>query len=270
MLIPTHTYVPRTDTHHWLGTAVLHRLPHRQECETRGGMGQGHNHLPQHKLTCNGARHTHTGLALHTCSGYQEEGPSTVWGGQVGWAGWLLHRIQHTWWREGRMTKAFTNTRTHARTHAHTHCNNPFTTLECNGLECCPISAPICRPFSLTPKDRWLPRTQCPCPSFPPACLLSDGSQTNNRPLTREATHLVEGGECHMHARRHTDRQTHAGIYTPLNTPHTSHTHAHTTHTHTYTATTPWLECVLHTLRRMEGGSMHNPVGKVGVSIVTV
>ena len=184
--------------------------------------------------------------------------------GQVG-----CSKGRNSLWREGESHKGI-HEHTHTCMHAHTHCNDPFTTLECNGLECCPISAPICRPFPLTPKDRWLPRTQCHCPSFPPACLLSDGSQTNNQPLTREATHLVEGGESHMHARRHTDRQTHAGIYTPLNTPHTSHTHTHTQHTHTHTATIPWLECVLHTLRRMEGGSIHNPVGKVGVSIVTV
>ena len=68
-----------------------------------------------------------------------------------------------------------------------------------------------------------------------------------------------------MHADTQTDRHMQAYIHHSIH--HTHHTHIHT---HTHTATNPWLECVLHTLRRMEGGSIHNPVGKVGVSIVTV
>ena len=156
----------------------------------------------------------------------------------------------------------------HTRTH--THCNNPFTTLECNGLECCPISAPICRPFPLTPKDRWLPRTQCPCPSLLHASCLMVAKLTIDHSQGRQHTWWREGRVTCMHADTQTDRHMQAYIHHSIH--HTTHTHTctHNTHTHTHTATIPWLECVLHTLRRMEGGSMHNPVGKVGVSIVTV
>ena len=47
------------DTHQLEGRPVLYRLLHRQECETTGGLGQGHYLLSQHKLTCTGAGTTH-------------------------------------------------------------------------------------------------------------------------------------------------------------------------------------------------------------------
>ena len=47
------------DTHQLEGTPVLYRLLHRQECDTIGGLGQGHHLLSQHKLTSTGAGTTH-------------------------------------------------------------------------------------------------------------------------------------------------------------------------------------------------------------------
>ena len=47
------------DTHQLEGRSVLYRLLHRQECETIGGLGQGHYLLSQHKLICTGAGTTH-------------------------------------------------------------------------------------------------------------------------------------------------------------------------------------------------------------------
>ena len=47
------------DTHQLEERPVLYRLLHRQECETIGGLGQGHYLLSQDKLTCTGAGTTH-------------------------------------------------------------------------------------------------------------------------------------------------------------------------------------------------------------------
>ena len=241
MLIPTHTYVPRTDTHNWLGRLYCTNSPTDRNVRPEVGWDKD-------TTTC----HSTNSLAM-------EQGTPT----QAGTAhllrlprGGTVHCLGRTG-RLGRLAAPkdtthcggrgeshkgiheHTHACTHTHTHTHTHCNNPFTTLECNGLECCPISAPICRPFPLTPKDRWLPRTQCHCPSLPSACLLSDGSQTNNHPLTREATHLVEGGESRIKACMHADTQTdkHRHTYT---TQYTTHTH---THTHTYTHKTHQQVC---------------------------
>ena len=65
------------DTHQLEGRPVLYRLLHRQECETIGGLGQGHYLLSQDKLTCTGQALPTERFTLYTC--YQEEGPPTVW-----------------------------------------------------------------------------------------------------------------------------------------------------------------------------------------------
>ena len=62
------------DTHQLEGRPVLYRLLHRQECETIGGLGQGHYLLSQHKLTCTGAGTTHR--EVHIVYLLQPRGPS--------------------------------------------------------------------------------------------------------------------------------------------------------------------------------------------------
>ena len=240
MLIPTHTYVPRTDTHHWLGTAVLHRLPHRQECETRGGMGQGHNHLSQHKLTCNGARHTHTGLLLHTCSGYQEEGPSTDWGGQVGWTGWLLQRMQHTVEGGESHIKAFTNTCMHACMHTHTHtATTPsphWNAMDWNAVPL--VHQFVGHSLSLQRTGGCLGLSVPVSPSLLHASCLTVAKLTINHSQGRQHTWWREGRVTCMHTDTQTD--THMQAYIHHSIHHTHHTHMHTTQTHTLQQPLGW------------------------------